>query len=362
MGAPALALAPREGWSWQPSKTAWFDRMHDRATAFVLAPELAVDLTGLRRTLCDAAEARAEWLYHPALSWLCRPAVDDSRSLDPQILLAAWVARHGASELGAIQVPSTSRLWTPGGPIELAPGCYALDALGAAMRARPIEATIDLDLFGDTLGASAGHACIPDGAWRPGEDNPDAEAWICAYLSALAFLAEELPAISAWLTCVAKVAVPLRQAQDGPEFRSASDPELPGLICMDFGCGAVRMLEALIHESAHQYFYLAEAAAPIVPPDRESLRFPSPLKAKARPLRGVMLAYHALAYITALYDALERAGVTSDRRGLADELAQLRAAADAAEATCLKARHLLTAHGRHFLDQTYEGVRHGTGG
>jgi HEXXH motif-containing protein len=99
-----------------------------------------------------------------------------------------------------------------------------------------------------------------------------------------------------------------------------------------------------------------------VPTDRESLRFPSPLKAKARPLRGVMLAYHALAYITALYDALERAGVTSDRRGLADELARLRAAADAAEATCLKARHLLTAHGRHFLDQTYEGVRHGTGG
>jgi HEXXH motif-containing protein len=94
----------------------------------------------------------------------------------------------------------------------------------------------------------------------------------------------------------------------------------------------------------------------MIAPDHADRRFPSPLKPEPRPLRGVMLAYHALAYITELYDAVRELDVIADEEAFELQLVELRTAAMDAEATCMSARPFLTERGQQFLDHTANWV------
>nr|WP_250890465.1 HEXXH motif-containing putative peptide modification protein [Sphingobium nicotianae] len=209
---------------------------------------------------------------------------------------------------------------------------------------------IALDPF-DTLSGECSSSSPTNGDLGTDHDS------VYNYLSSIDFFRRAVPEAFDWVTQVARLVAPVGGgAPSSSAFRSASDPETPGLIRLDLGCGLLFTLEALVHESAHNYFYLAEAWGPLVAPDQLHRRFPSPLKAAPRPLRGVMLAYHALAHITALYDALGDVDAFAAQPVLAQQYAELRDAAVYAEATCMAAAGCLTDRGRQFLNDTSNRV------
>jgi HEXXH motif-containing protein len=116
-----------------------------------------------------------------------------------------------------------------------------------------------------------------------------------------------------------------------------------------------QIVEALVHESAHHYFRIRDGAHPLVE-SGHAATYASPLRRDPRPLRGIFLAYHALAYICACFTDSSRLGL-----GLADEreLSQLRAKARDAECTLAGAAAHLTESGREFFEQTRAVVDYG---
>jgi HEXXH motif-containing protein len=149
-----------------------------------------------------------------------------------------------------------------------------------------------------------------------------------------------------WITEVTHIAIPLRG--EGTSFRSGSHPAIPGLVELDM-LAEDQILEALVHESAHLYLYLTEAGGPLINPDHTE-RYSSPLRADPRPLRGILLAYHALAFISARYrDALDvpQTSLWGER-----ELDACRRSAREAEETLYSQLRHLTPAGQNFLDST----------
>jgi HEXXH motif-containing protein len=118
----------------------------------------------------------------------------------------------------------------------------------------------------------------------------------------------------------------------------------------------LQAIEALVHESAHQHLFMAEATSALVDPRHTSV-YKSPLRDDPRPLRGVLLACHALAYIAAFYtDALN--GSVSAARRVEVHLSATRKKLTEALDILLANRQHLTAEGYDFLDHTVEVERY----
>lgn len=348
----AIPLSSSTAWDWQPDKGAWFQNIRVLADHLHVPPELDVDPTALRAAVKAAADAdaEAEWLYHPAVSPLSRPRVGHRQAMTGMLHLAVWMAAHGAN-LGQVTVPIGFHLWTPQGVVALVKGRQSLARLGSVMLGDVDGPAISVDLFDIILGLDG-----QPGVEKVGHKSPFSNESISEYFIALSFLERSFSSIFDWVKNVARMVVPFRPISSTTDFRSASDPEIAGLIRLDFGCGLLLTLEALVHESAHNYFYLTEAKRAIVAANHGHRRFLSPLKTRPRPLRGVMLAYHALAYIVLLYDALDQFGAVTNRSDFRLQYARLWAAAADAEATCMAARSFLTESGREFLDHTSNRV------
>jgi HEXXH motif-containing protein len=147
-----------------------------------------------------------------------------------------------------------------------------------------------------------------------------------------------------------QVAVPLRRIQSRYS-KSFSCRQLPGVVFLTIH-DEVQVLEALVHETAHHYLFLAEMREPLVDPSHLST-YPSPLRSDPRPLLGVLLAYHALAYICAFYvDALRHSLTTSSR--CEQELQSARKQLHEAEHTLVSSRRFFTDTGQEFLDLTMQ--------
>ena len=102
-----------------------------------------------------------------------------------------------------------------------------------------------------------------------------------------------------------RIAIPLTN-HGADRVRSWSSRTHPGAVHLDIDSGGLRVLEALVHESAHCHLYMQEASGPLIEAGDTGL-YESPLRSDPRPLRGILLAYHALAYICAFYsDAIIR--------------------------------------------------------
>jgi HEXXH motif-containing protein len=129
--------------------------------------------------------------------------------------------------------------------------------------------------------------------------------------------------------------------------------EIAGMVALDVFGGEIQILEALVHESAHRHLYIAEMDAPLIDPDCEE-RFRSPLRPEPRPLRGIMLACHALAYICLFYEEAAKTGLETPTGALSELQNYLEDAA----ATLVANRHLLTPAGTEFLERTLEVANH----
>jgi HEXXH motif-containing protein len=244
-------------------------------------------------------------------------------------------------------------VWTPAGGIKISAGSHDLQEVAQQVTGSAWPVSIALDAWCHSIGFAL------DASWaEAGSISDEEEAGfqrnVIDFLHAMNWADSVLPEVGDWLTSVTKVAIPLRwDGEPGSVFRSGSTVEIPGMVALDLFGGEIQILEALVHESAHQHLYVAETEAPLIAPGCEE-RFRSPLRPEPRPLRGLMLAYHALAYICLFYEEAARTGLVTPT-GALSELQSQRAEA---ESTLLANRHLLTPAGREFLERTLEVADH----
>jgi HEXXH motif-containing protein len=168
------------------------------------------------------------------------------------------------------------------------------------------------------------------------------------------FLERNLPECSAWVGEVTHIAIPFR-GENGL-FRSRSHPDIPGVVELDL-LSEMEILEALVHESAHLYLYRAECEAPLIETGYEGLHR-SPLRPEPRPLRGIMLAMHALAHIALFYRETEHLDGVS--HWSESELSERLALANEAAQTLADAWSHLTPAGRQFVDDTRQVLGYAT--
>jgi HEXXH motif-containing protein len=97
---------------------------------------------------------------------------------------------------------------------------------------------------------------------------------------------------------------------------------------------------------------IAEAESALVDPDHEGL-YSSPLRPEPRPLRGILLAYHAIAYICAFYEEVISAGLGQAGICMA-ELPPMREKLAAAGEVLNANKQHLTSAGLRFLERTHD--------
>lgn len=98
-----------------------------------------------------------------------------------------------------------------------------------------------------------------------------------------------------------------------PQFRTVTGSweEVPGYIHSSYPHGAVEVAELLVHECAHQYYYMLERLGPMDDGSDTRLYWSPPIR-KERPLSRVLMAYHALANTLILFDRVLDAGLDTD--------------------------------------------------
>lgn len=319
-----------------------------RAGTWQPPPSLGLDQAAIRHAVRQSAAGRQRWLIHP-----CVVALTDGcgRGASAHAQLAAWVAAHSVvsgMQLGVIALSEDMWLWGRQGPFQLSAGTYPLAEIVKHM-SDPLSVAVP-DPWGDTLSEPTDIGDLAAGAWWTQVPlTQERQARLAADLRALctaeSALATVLPEAARWLRDVTSVVVPLF-ATGGATFRSGSIADIPGLVMVEITDKRLLTLEALIHESAHLYFHIAESASPFVV-DGHDERYPSPLRRDARPLRGIFLAVHALIHMCAFYECWYAA--TGDDRCLA-AVGELRLRRDDAMKTMRGANRALTASGQRFLD------------
>lgn len=336
--------------AWWPPLDSWLDQLAPRVECWTPHPTLGLDRGRIVRAALDGVELRESWLWHPSVKAVDSPTGGGRAQLKIDAQFAVWVAANSNVDLGTIAMSEPTRLWFPSGTAELRAGAHSLRDLGNNMSdLGPSE--IAVDVWCDSVAAA------PPGSWAiepPREDSAveELERQLTRYLMAVEWLSKQMPQCYAWAAEVVKVVVPLRGGEG--LFRSGSSPDLPGVVQLDL-LNELQILEGLVHEAAHLHLFRAEAAAALVDPNDDA-RFPSPLRPEPRPLRGILLAYHALAYICALYGGVLALAESADQRVVV-QCADLRAKAKDAEQVLVAERRRLTPAGRAFVDRAQIELR-----
>jgi len=341
------------GWQWQPDDSAWFAGVGTRAQRWSPPPVLGLSVTALRAELGEAASRHDRWLVHPCVSTLLQ---GNGMPLEAHARLAAWAAQHlddrRLSRLGNICLSKGTWLWTQDGPQWLDAGAHELPNLQTASELIDVLATPDP--WGDSLPDIVMAGDIGDAGWwsrLPLSDSDESElaADIRSLLSTQRLLHSLLPAASAWLGAVTRVVVPLVRSQ-GAEFRCGSIAGIPGLVFVEMTHKQLLVLEALVHESAHLHFHIAEFDNDFITATHDG-RYASPLRPEPRPLRGIFLAFHALLYMCAFYKDWQHCTGDAAATEARQDLLRHR---DAASETLRGARAHLSAAGDAFLTTCVE--------
>jgi len=329
-------------WAWRPSLASWHRRFGVFASRWRPAASLGLDGDGLAECLVAAAGRGEQWLVHPCASAITRDS--SQQRLQSDVQLAARIAAYGNPQAQKITFPRDLWVWAPDGGTLLPAGIYDLETLGELARRR-CSWPIALDVWCRTTGfpLERGWAAQPPIV-------PDEEAAlqkeVRLFFRALAALRRFLCDCCDWLTSLTQVVVPLRGLKG--RWESGSSTDLPGLIWLHLH-GGLQILEGLVHETAHHYLFLSEAAGPLVDPSHTET-YTSPLRPDPRPLRGILLAYHALAYICAFYADAARHGF--DPRQCQQQLFSMRTKLATAQETLVVNRRFLTESGDEFFKQT----------
>lgn len=352
-------VSASDPWSWRPSKSAWFRRLSAAIASW--HPHAALDLNrdALAAALLAAAAGNEEWLFHPLINPLL---LHQGQRLSSDFQLAVWTAAHARIPLGQVRVPEPLWIWSVDGGQAVEPGRHELSALAATHVSTEWPLPIALDVWSDSLSFPyPNNFSYPDD-WSWAAHKPLSAAAsrrlqgeVLLFMSAMQALNAVLPACVGWAASVTRVVVPLCR-ELGTKFKSGSRSDLPGVVFFDLHGGEHQIREALVHESAHQYLCLEEAAGPLIDPAHKGT-YVSPLRPDPRPLRGILLAYHALVYMCAYYAACIRCGIGADQEA---ELEGLRRKCADGQRVLEEQSQFLTASGLTFFARTREALRYVT--
>ena len=332
-------------WDWVPDPRPWSEVVARAADEWRPDPGLRVSVEQFRAGIRRAATERSAWILHPCMSRLTQ-AVPSAPVRD--LILAAWVAGHTGCP-GEVDLTSPLGLWSAAGDSEVPAGQCELLALGAAMvECGPVEPALDLWCRTTGVVTAGSWACLDPATFAPLESELTRS--IHQFLALMSVLGRAAPALMTWITSATRVVRPLVPVKG--VARSSHDPEVPGLIEVDLSRGPTQTVELVAHETAHLHLRAAQAAAPLVDPRHEGT-YHSPLRPEPRPLMGILLAYHALAYICAALEYAAAAAVLQPESA-ARALEDLTRRRDDARATLDSARGHLTTAGAGFLDRTHE--------
>ena len=295
----------------------WCAALARTVDTWVPRAELELELNSIVTAVRDACEQGEAWLYHPCMSALTL-AVEDG-NLERDFQLATWVAAHSRAPIGKVTAPRPLWAWARDGGRLVPPGRHDLGDVGAPVSAATSPGFAALDVWCDSV------ALPQRQSWAA---NPPVSSWaeqqlqdqIEQFFRVIDAAAVLLPNWTRWAGVGTSVVVPLR-SERVDEFRSSSSPDIPGLVCMDVTSDPALVLEALTHESAHHHLYMWEASGPLVDPDHRGM-YTSPLRSDLRPLRGILLAYHALVFIELMYLDTREVGIVV-RPTTRDELGHL---------------------------------------
>jgi len=150
-------------------------------------------------------------------------------------------------------------------------------------------------------------AALAEVDWADGEpsypcDVPAAEI-VASIRSAVAILRRAAPAYWPWVRRVLRGVIPV--GGSNLVIRSSSSSDRPGLIGISFPAPPIAIAEMLVHESSHQYFHLLSR---LQQPDdgTDTTLYYSPVRRTGRPLRGILVAYHAFANVLLFYRLTKR--------------------------------------------------------
>ncbi|MGV3722107.1 MAG: aKG-HExxH-type peptide beta-hydroxylase [Actinomycetota bacterium] len=340
------AISP---WQWQPEWAPWFARLVEQAALWEPSPCLTADRAAVAQAVAKAAEQHASWLYHPCISGITHSRADGQQERDAA--LAAWLAHHTGLD-GELVLAAPLWCWSTTGGVLLEPGSHRLDSVAASLGAGEPTPYISFDPWCMILGYTH-----PD-SWPASEQSPEhLEAGVkrgaMVALRAQALVRSVLPGVSNWLDSLAKLLIFLNGTDN--LTRSSSAADLPGIIFADT-TSEIALLEVMVHESAHHLLYIAETGGPLIDP-AETRTFVSPLRPDPRPLRGILLAYHALAFMCAFYRDLRASDLgdgvmsTADLLDLQRKMSEAGGVLDAASSS-------LTDRGIEFLKRTHEVARY----
>jgi HEXXH motif-containing protein len=267
--------------------------------------------------------------------------------------LAAWVSANTDRDLGGVELPRPIVLWSGAGDAPVAAGRHDLAELGA-LACQPAPVALGLDVWCRSTGV------VSAGSWPAltAADLLDREAElersIKSFLHTMFALGMRCPDVLAWITAATRVVRPLVPLPD--VARSSHDRDVPGLVEADISRGPAQTIELVVHETAHLHLRAAEAEGPLVDPGHTGT-YRSPLRPEPRPLIGLVLAYHALAYICAALEEAAHVGLIDQavRKRAADDLACRR---DDARSVIDGARDHLTDAGQAFIARTHEVADH----
>lgn len=324
-------------WSWLISKRGWHLDLIQRIRDWSSKTFNDSSAQEIRSTLIAAATRSEEWLYHPCM----KPLFYSNGRLSEEIGMFAWSALH-TNLLNHIEVTLNSSLllWTPNGGHNLDAGNYNGEELKNLYGSgSPIE-PFAVDAFASFLDITPE---VPDTSSEFLHELVE----LCTTLANLATIS---PDVIIWIASVTKVlTLPLKSERSS--LRSFCRADVPGCIYLEIFADPISTGELLVHESAHLNLFLAEANNLLVKPDHKQLYW-SPLRKDPRPLRGILLAYHALSYISAFYRTIiESSWSTSNSELL---LTQTVHKAKLAQSVLDGARLGLTESGKKFIQQTKE--------
>lgn len=327
-------------WNWRPSLTSWFRQINDLAANWRPKTLAADQAHFVRDAIRCACNAKAAWLYHPFMSALTTNEDSECRPSDVQSI--AWVALNCPELEAAVEVGSPERLLSSQGEEFVVEGDRSTGELALLMEAPKIIPA-----------RCGGRICLPILARF---NDMATESHYCAdreqidaYASDTGRMFSAMPFVGEWISETAKMAVALPPPADG-SFASSSSPDVPGLIRLSVGGDILQLLEAIVHESAHLYLFRFEHGGRLVKEDCTTA-FASPLRADPRPLRGVLLAMHACAYISAAFAEAGIAGLDHPRKCKAQKLETLELF-DQAWRVVDTATELLTEKGVQLVERT----------